>query len=265
VIAGHDALAQTSTAQQTPAVQPAPAAQDNPATAPSSQNTPLDTLAKLCSALESNDVTAIDECLCSDGNDPASADLGRESIEGEAAVYRISKDWRDKFGQSMAISGFAFGTFGKESTESALRGTLDFPGGPQVTIDGDVAQVRIPLPPEFFTGTGPNRASFFARWSGAMLVFNRVGSDWKLNTDRTINFIINTARMDGNNTDIIELGAKIEKGVGDALNSVAAKIEDGSISTRARAVKVAQTSLEQVFRDCRVRGANFTVLPVVGG
>ena len=98
-----------------------------------------------------------------------------------------------------------------------------------------------------------------------MLVFNRVGSDWKLNTDRTVNIIINVARTDGNNTDVIELGAKVEQGVGDALNAVAAKIEDGSISTRAHAVNGVQTALMQVFRDCHVRGANFTVLPVIGG
>ncbi len=232
VIAGHEVLAQMPAAQPAPVVQSAP--QNNPATQSSSQNTPLDTLAKLCTAIESNDVGAIDDCLCGDGNDAASADLGRASMEGEAAVYRISKDWRDKFGQPMSVSGFAFATFGKESMESALRGTLDFPGGPQVTIDGDNAQLRIPLPPEFFAGAGPTRASFLARWSGAMIVFNRVGSDWKINTDRTVNFIINVARMDGNNTDIIQLGAKIEQGVGDALNAVAAKIEDGSIASRAK-------------------------------
>jgi RNA polymerase sigma factor (sigma-70 family) len=266
VIASHGAFGQSPAAQPTPAMQPAPAAgQENPATQSSSQSTPLDTLAKLCSALESNDVTAIDECLCGDGNNPASADMGRASIEGEAAVYRLSKDWRDKFGQPMAVSGFSFATFGKESTESALRGTLDFPGGPQVTIDGDVAQLRIPLPPEFFTGTGPNRMSFLAPWSGAMIVFNRVGSDWKINTDRTINFIINVARVDGNNTDVVELGAKIEQGVGDALNAVAAKIEDGSLPTRAKAVKAVQTGLMQAFRDNGVQGASFAVLPVVGG
>jgi RNA polymerase sigma factor (sigma-70 family) len=267
VIAGHGVFAQSPAAQPTPAVQPAPipTPQDNPATQPLSQNTPLDTLAKLCAAIESNDVTAIDECLCSDGNDPASADLGRASIEGEAAVYRISKDWRDKFGQPLSVSGFSFGTFVKESMESALRGTLDFPGGPQVTIDGDVAQLRVPLPPEFFAGSGPNRVSFLARWSGAMVVFNRVGSDWKLNTDRTVNIIINVNRVDGNNTDVVELGAKIEQGVGDALNAVAAKIEDGSISTRAQAVTAVQTSLMRAFRDCRVRGASFAVLPVIGG
>jgi RNA polymerase sigma factor (sigma-70 family) len=263
IIAGHGALAQMPTAQPAPAAQPAP--QDNPATQPSSQGTPLDTLAKLCAAIESNDTGAIDDCLCSDGNDPASADLGRGSIEGEAAVYRISKDWRDKFGQPMAVSGFSFGTFGKESMESALRGTLDFPGGPQVTIDGDVAQLRVPLPPEFFAGVGPDRASFFARWSGAMVVFNRVGSDWKLNTDRTVNYIINVERIDGNNTDIIELGAKIEQGIGDALNGVAAKIEDGSIASRGQAVKAVQTELMRVFRDNKVRGVSFTVLPVIGG
>jgi RNA polymerase sigma factor (sigma-70 family) len=263
VIAGHGVLAQTPAAQSGPVIQPAP--QNNPATLPSSQNTPLDTLAKLCAAIQTNDVTAIDDCLCSDGNDPASADMGRASIEGEGAVYRISKDWQDKFGQPLAVSGFSFGTFGKESTESALRGTLDFPGGPQVTIDGDVAQLRIPLPPEFFTGTGPNRLSFLARWSGAMIVFNRVGSDWKINTDRTINFIINVARMDENNTDVVQLGAKLEQGVGDALNAVAAKIEDGSITSRPRAVSAVQSGLMRAFRDNGVRGASFAVLPVIGG
>jgi RNA polymerase sigma factor (sigma-70 family) len=270
VVVSHIALAQAPGSQSVPPAQSAPLSasvvQIAPATQPYSQATPIDTLSKLCAAMESNDARGIDDCVCSDGTNRDQADLGRILFEGEGVNYRISKAWKDKFGQALMIPGFGLDAFADHHTvHTALRAMLDLPGGPQSTIDGDIAQVRIGLPAEYFAGSGPDRSPFLGRWSGATLVFNRVGRDWKLNTDRTVNVIVTTNRMDGNEDDILHLAASIEQGIADSLNDVAAKIENGAIHSPTQGARAVQTKLVSVFQTNRVNGANLVAVPVIGG
>jgi RNA polymerase sigma factor (sigma-70 family) len=259
------APAQTAVAEQpNSGAQSAP--QSGSTTQPDLQATPIGALSKLCAAIEADDASTIDDCLCSDGTNQAEEDLGRGMFHEEAAAYRISKAWRDKFGQRLSVSGLSFDDFaGGHTVQSALRAMMDVSGGLQVTIDGDDARVRVPLPPEYFAGSGPNRLTFLGRWSGATLVFNRIGPDWKLNTDRTVNFIDSVSRMSGNDVDIFELGATIAQGIADSLNDVASKIEGGSIHSHTQAARAVQTGVGHVFRDNHVNGSSFTALPVIGG
>jgi hypothetical protein len=187
--------------------------------------------------------------------------LGRGFVEEAAAAYRIEKAWKDKFGVEMQVSNLKFDEFPKGDYATLYRGTLDKPGGPEVTIDGDVGHMRVPLPPEVFSGTsGPNH-----HWSGAMLVFSRVDGDWKLNTDRTFNFVIDLSPEPGNSQSEVDIENKLMQGVNAMLDSVAGQIENGAITSPGRAATAVTSQMGKVCRDARVRGGGITAMPMIGG
>jgi hypothetical protein len=238
-----------------------PPQSDAPTTQPMSQATPLEALGKLCAAIKADDKSMIEECLCDDGKDPRTAAMGRYFVEEAAAALRIESAWKKKFGASMSVPDLGFDDFPNGDYATLYRGTLDAPGDREITIDGDTAHMRVPLPPEVFSGaSGPNH-----HWSGAMIVFTRVKGDWKLNSDRTFNFVINLYREPGNNSDEIDIENKIMEGVNATLNNVATRIEIGSLTSPGRAASAVKTQMEKVFRNARVRGSGITVLPVIGG
>jgi RNA polymerase sigma factor (sigma-70 family) len=232
-----------------------------PTTQPMSQVTPLETFSKLCAAIEADDTATIDECLCDDGKDPATAAMGREFVEEAGAALRIENAWKGKFGVAMHVPNLGFDDFPKGDYATLYRGTLDAPGGPEVTIDGDLARMRVTPPPEAFSGpSGPNH-----HWSGAMLVFSRVDGNWKLNTDRTFNIIINLSREPGNDLSDVDIENKVMQGVNDTLNKVADQIEDGTIKSSGLAASAVQRQIMKVFRNAHVQGSGITVVPVIGG
>jgi RNA polymerase sigma factor (sigma-70 family) len=274
VVAWHSAAVQSPVpsspaAVVTPILADAAASQSNvPATQPMSQATPLDALSKLCAGMEGHDKAMIDECLCDDGNDAAMAALGRAWVEETGYALRFENAWQDKFG---AASGkLVLGEFddfpgGEGDYATLYRGTLDVPNGPEITIDGDVAHVKVPLSPETFAGTGPDRNVAKGRWSGAMLVFNRVGDNWKLNTDRTFDFVIDIDREAGNDEDVVELGNKMLQGLNVLLNELAPQIENGTIKSAGQGASAVKTRTLKIMRDAHLRNGNITVLPVIGG
>lgn len=233
--------------------------------APQGQETPINTLSKLCTAMEQNDQAALDDCICNDGVDPGYAALGRACIRFDAATFRIEKDWANTFGQSMAVSGLNFDMFPAGPFSTVLRGLLEDPNGPTVTTSGDEAQVRILLPPETFTGPGVNRFAPMERWSGAMLILRQTNGVWKLDTDRTFDFVVSVNRMKGNNDDAIDVSAKVESAIAGALNDVASKIEAGQLPTAQQARTAIATAIKATFKSAKVKGTNLTALPVVGG
>jgi RNA polymerase sigma factor (sigma-70 family) len=243
----------------------APPPSNVPATQPMPQSTPLEAMSKLCAGLEADDKAMIDECLCDDGKDAALAAMARESVEEAGISYRLEEAWKDKFGVAMSVPGFSFEEFPDGDYATLFRGTLDVPNGPEVTIDGDVAKMRVPLSPEVFTGTGPDRNVGEGCWSGAMLVFNRRGETWKLNTDRTFNFVISISREPGNKADIVEIENSVGHGVNDALREVATQIEDGTIKSSGRAASAVRTRVLKTFRDASVQSSGITMLPMIGG
>jgi len=236
---------------------------DAATTQPFSQATPLGALQKLCAAIEIDDHATIEECLCDDGKDPAMAKLGHEMIQGMASTYRIEKAWKDKWGQDMKVSGLSFDQFPDGNYQTLIRGTAD--GATDVTYDGDEARIRVPVAAEKFTGTGPDRLVALARWSGAMLVFNKIDGDWKLNTDRTFNLVVQVFRISGNTTDSSEIAAGVAQGIVGALDNIAGQIESGQITARGRAAVQVETLVSHVFQDNKVSGTSYLALPVIGG
>jgi RNA polymerase sigma factor (sigma-70 family) len=262
VIVASKAADAPATLPALPTVANGPAAPDVP---PAFQDRPLDTLIKLSTAIEVNDTSAIDDCLCSDNRNPDTADLGRAWIEGQAAIYRVEKAWRGKFGAAMSEPSFGFDDFVQETFHDALRNMLSAPGGPPATVDGDVALVSIPTPPDFFAGTGPYRLPDLQRWSGAKLVFNRIDGNWRLNTDRSFNFELYAGWITNPHDDIVAASAKGQFGVNRALDDVAARIEDGSLDTRAKAIKAGQTEVMRAVADAGMNRSRMRILPVIGG
>jgi RNA polymerase sigma factor (sigma-70 family) len=271
IVADHGVSAQTPVAQAPAPVAATPAgtidnaATDVPATQPFAQSSPLGAYQKLVSAMEANDDVAIEECLTSDNKDPGATILGRGYVRGSAAVYRIETAWKEKFGVDMSVSGLNFDDFPGGAFKTLFKATAEWPGGPEVTMDGDVARIRVPVPPEKFVFPGPDRVAAEQRWSGAMLVLTREDGNWKLNTDRTFNFISNVYRMNGNEADALAIGGSISNQIADLLNSVAGKLESGEITTKQQVVMMIQTGCEKIFRDNKVRGSNLMALPVIGG
>jgi RNA polymerase sigma factor (sigma-70 family) len=238
---------------------------DAPATQPADQSTPLGALNKLCAAMEANDDSAISRCLCDAGKSPFTAQLGRNFVLASASAYHIEKIWTDKFGDDMRVSGLSFDTFPGGDYRTLFRGTADWPGGPEVTVDGDVARIRVPVPPDKFAGTGRNRSAAEARWSGAMLVFNRIEGDWKLNTDQTFNFVVNVERLSSNTTDETRIMGQVVRGVVECLNDVSSHIESGDIASESDAVIEIKMRISKVFSDEQIIGASYMTLPVIGG
>jgi hypothetical protein len=234
---------------------------DIPATQPMSQDTPVDALRKLCEGMKADDKVMIDECLCGDGDDAATTATCRAFVEEAAVSYHIKKAWKDKFGVEMHVPNFGFDDFPNGDYATLYRGTLDVAGGPEVTIDGDVARMRVPLPPKAFSGeNGPNH-----HWSGAMLVFNRVDGNWKLNTDRTFNLVINLSRDAGNKQSDAEAESKVMQSINVGLDDVALRIENGTIKSPGQAASAVATQVGKAFRSGRVHGSGIIALPVIGG
>jgi len=243
----------------------APAPSAAPAASPDGQDSPINTIGKLCTAIEQDDQHSLHECICDDSIDPSYADLGRAWMDDEAANVRVKRVWLDKFGASMSVPNLGFDSFRGGSFNSLLRGVLSDPQGPRITIDGDEAKVRIPLPPDAFTGVSADRFAANERWSGAMLVLKQSGGVWRLDTDRTFNFVIGLGRKPGNNDDAIAGEAIICHGVADTLNSTAAKIEDGSFTTPKQAASAVTKGMVAAFDAAKVTGSNINALPVIGG
>ncbi|MGD0769071.1 MAG: sigma-70 family RNA polymerase sigma factor [Tepidisphaeraceae bacterium] len=236
------------------------------ATQPSDQSTPLNALKKLSDAVQSNDRAAIAECLCDDGVDPDAAAMARAFFLEEAGIWRLQNAWKDKFGAAISATGLNFDDFpGHGTFETLLSQMLDFPDGLETSINGDIAQVRVPLPREAFVAPPPNQISALGRWSGAMLVFKQANGNWKLDTDRTFNFLAYVAEQPGNNKSDLAIEAKIISEMADGLDAVASDIESGKITARQQASSGVEAAARRAFRDAHVDGASFVTLPVVGG
>ena len=261
---GHGASAQTPvTPQVAPVVAAAAPVVTAPAKAVALQDTPLHTLQTICQGIETDNKSMIDACLCDDGNDPALAGLGKVFVDGAGSLYRIQKDCNEILNAPLQISDLSFSDVA--TTIGGIRGMLAVPDQLQVKIDGDIAQIRISLPPQVFAGVGPDRNIAMGRWSGAMIVMQRVGGDWKLNTDRTFNFLIGISRLEGNRTDNVEVERQVQQGISDSMESVAGQIEAGSITTPSAAGNAVRTRVLRAFREAGVNGSTITVLPVIGG
>jgi RNA polymerase sigma factor (sigma-70 family) len=236
-----------------------------PATQPLAQATPLGALQKLSAALEADDHEAVEECLCDDGKDAAQAKLGRAVVQFMGTVYRLDKAWKDKFNVDTKVSGLNFNTFPDGDYVTLIRGTAEAGDALEISFQGDEARIRVPAPAEKFTGTSIDRLAAMGRWSGAMLIFNNIDGNWKLNTDRTFNIMVNVSRRPGNRKDSVEMSAKIGEGISSVLDDVASQIESGKITAKSRAASAVQSGVGKVFRDNDVDGSSFTMLPVIGG
>ncbi|MGD0540877.1 MAG: sigma-70 family RNA polymerase sigma factor [Tepidisphaeraceae bacterium] len=270
VVVGHGQAPPQAPAQPPPAqVAAAPVLADvtpADATQPSDQSTPVDALRKLSTAVQTNNRPAIAECLCDDGVDPDAAAMARAYFLEQASVWRLQNVWKAKFSAPMSAPGLGFEDFpGRGTFETLLSRILDFPGGLEATIDGDIAQVRIPLPREAFVSPGRDQITALGRWSGAMLVFKQVGGNWKLDTDRTFNFVASVARQPGNNKSDLAIQRKVFAELADGLDALASDIERGKISTRQRAINGIVAAAAKAFRDAHVDGAALGTLPVIGG
>jgi RNA polymerase sigma factor (sigma-70 family) len=234
-----------------------------PATQPLAQSTPLGALQKLSAALEADDHEGVEECLCDDGKETAK--LGHAVVQTMGCTYRIEKAWKEKFNADMKVSGLGFDTFPDGDYVTLIKGTADAGSALEVTFDGDEARIRVPLPPERFMKAGPDRIVAEGRWSGAMLVFSRIDGNWKLNTDRTFNFVVNVWRHPNNKTDEVELDANIAEGINRLLDDISGQIESGKITTKSHAVSAVQSGVGKVFRENNVDGSSYMMLPVLGG
>jgi hypothetical protein len=235
-----------------------------PATQPLAQATPLGTLQKLRDAMAADDHDSIEECLTDDGKDPAAAKLGHAMVQEVASVNRIETAWQDKFGQSMKFSDLNFDLF-PDGDFQTFRQIVDVGSNLDITFNNDEARVRIPLPPEKFTGVGPDRITAFSRWSGAMLVLTQVNGDWKLNTDRSFNLIVHAYRKPGNNADAVQIVANVEEQMYATLDDVANQIESGKLTTKSRALTTVESRIGRIFENNKVEGCTYMTLPVIGG
>ncbi len=275
VVTTHGSTANSQTAlTPTPAMTiplaldavPPPATQALDSQTPSDQQTPFDTLGKLCASIEAGDRSAISECLCDDGTSPADAALARIGFDLEASVFHLDQAWRSKFGGPVAVRGVGFAMVPSGLTiDSFLHELLKLSPAPQTTIDGDFAQMRVPLPPDMFAGTGENRIAAFGRWSGAMIVFKHVDNRWKLDTDRTFNFYVEISRQPGNKRDSILIEQQICSEMSRGLDGIAQSIQQGSISTKEQASDAVLSTCRRSDLNANANGDNWFVLPVIGG
>ena len=236
------------------------------ATQPLDQFTPVNALRKLSASVQTNDRAAIAECLCDDGADPDAAAMARAFFLEQASVWRLQQVWETKFTEAMNPPGLNFDDFpGKGTFEMALNHIVDFPGGLDTTIDGNIAKVRVPLPKEDFLSPGPDALTPLGHWSGAMLVLKQVDGNWKLDTDRTFDFLASVARHPGNNKKTLAIQTQICTELVDGLDGVSSDIESGKIATRQRTISGIEAAASRAFRDAHVDGAAFMTLPLVGG
>ncbi|HMB95812.1 MAG TPA: hypothetical protein VKK61_07210, partial [Tepidisphaeraceae bacterium] len=265
IVREHLAVADSSS-NPTPTVtaQAAPAAA--PATQPIDQSTPTLALRKLALAIRADNLGMIDSCLTDDGTDPEVANFARSIFHLDAASYRLNHAWNATFKMPMKVTGFSFLMF--ETLDGGFDAlfdkTLDVPNGPDVKIDGNTAMIRIGIPRETFTGTGPDRDAAQGRWSGAMLVLTKVNGDWKLNTDRSFTIMVNVNAPGSNDSKYLTM-QKLQDAFHDGLDKVAADIENGTITTPADAASQGHDAAMDASASCGVRGDNINILPVIGG
>jgi len=235
-------------------------------TQPSDQSTPVDTLKKLSAAVQADDPDSIADCLCDDGVDPDAAATARRFFLFQAAVWRLKNAWQTKFNEPMNPPNLNFDDFpGHGTFETLLAQILDFPGGLQATIDEDTAQVRIPLPREAFISPGKQQITALGHWSGAMLVFKRIGGDWKLDTDRTFNFVVQLGRQTGNTKSDLVIEHLIYSELSDTIETAAADIESGTLATRQSAINRLQAAARRTYKDAHIDWDDDMILPVIGG
>ncbi len=164
------------------------------------------------------------------------------------------------------MPGLNFEDFpGRGTFETMLARMVEYPSGLEATIDGDNAQLKVPLPRDAFVSVGPDRLLALGRWSGAMMVFKRIDGNWKLDTDRTFTFIGGIARQLGNGQDASVIHAKVASELGDGLAAVAADIKSGKISTRQEAITAIVAAATKAFKAAHVDGTTLMTLPVIGG
>jgi RNA polymerase sigma factor (sigma-70 family) len=244
----------------------AAAPENEPTTQPFSQNTPLDTLTKLDTALQTDDHTAIVQCLYDNGADPEAAALARDFFLLNANICQIQRAWQTKFNEPMNVPGMKFDLFpAGGGLEMLLDRLLKIPNGPTVRIDGDVARVRVDLPPEIFAGTGIDRNVALGHWAGATLFLKRVGNIWKLDTDLTLNLVVSVNRRPGNNEDVLVLKQKIFDDLSQSLQKIAAQINNGSMKYPQEAADAVQNAQRHASDETHTDGDSLIVLPVVGG
>ena len=193
--------------------------------------------------------------------------MARNFLFYDAGVGRLDKAWQAKFGVAREIPGWGMTMFpGHGHFGTVLTRIVDFPGGLKATIDGDIAQVRIPLPRDAFISPGSDKITALGRWSGAILIFKQVGGNWKLDTDRTFTFVSFIHRKPGNNDGDLAILQKLGAKLADGLDMVAGDIESGDLATPEAAVDEALTNvLSPAIRDAHVDGCDTMLLPVIGG
>lgn len=241
-------------------------AQAAPTTQPIDQSTPTSALRKLTLAIRADNLAMIDSCLTDDGTDPEMANLARSLFHMQGAVYRLYHAWDAAFKVPVRVPGFSFNMFEyfDGGFDTLFEKTLDVPNGPEVKIDGNMATIRIGIPREAFTGTGPDRADADGRWSGGMIVLTKVNGDWKLNTDRSFTIMVNVNAPGSTDPKYVTM-QKVQDAYHDALDKVAADIENGTITTPGDAGNQTHDAAMQASASCGVRGDNIDILPVLGG
>ena len=238
------------------------------ATQPSNQYTPENALRTLSEAVLADDRQAIAECLCGDGVDPDAAGAGRAFFFAQASQGRLERAWQAKFEVPMDVPGLTLDMFpGRDGTfEALLSGTADFPGGLQVTVDGNMARLRVPLPREELRMPDPShRLTAMGRWSGATLVFKQVDGNLKLDTDSTFNFVVLASRRPGNTQNDLAIMEKVEMEIADGIDALAADIESGKIASSQPVIIGIEAIARRSFKDARIDGGGFIPLPLIGG
>jgi hypothetical protein len=181
----------------------------------------LDALNKLCRAMETNDRTTIAEC--GDDESDATAGLARSLFMEEVSVSRIQNAWKTKFAVSMALPHINFDLFAAGGGfEMFLGRVLENPNSLQTQID-DAAHMRVSLPAELFAGTGIDPVA----------------------TNHSPNFPGDINRRPENITGAVLIEQKICDEWARALNEIATKVEDGSISTKQAAARAIEDAAQR--------------------
>jgi RNA polymerase sigma factor (sigma-70 family) len=239
-----------------------------PATTQSSgQSSPINALRKLAQAMQADDRAAIADCLCGDGLDPDATAAARAFCFTQAAEFRIRRAFLEKFNIEPDPPGLVLYIFPDHGTlEKLLTDTLNSPLLLPATIDGDTARIRVPVPAKEFVDPNPLlRRSAMTHWSGATLVLKQINGDWKLDTDRSINFDITLNHHAGNtDTDLANM-AKVYTVGADKFDEIASDIETGVLTTPNRAIDSFEAAVRTAFKSARIDHGSFTPLPMIGG
>jgi RNA polymerase sigma factor (sigma-70 family) len=232
-----------------------------------SQATPIDTLRKLSAALHQDDRPAVDACLTDDGTDPDMAALVRAHFHEMGAWSHVLAAARKSFNRDdipLKTVGFTMFPAMDGGYETMIDKMLE-KDPEDLKIDGDTALVRVNnVPRELLGGTGLNRKRHTERWSGATLFFRKVDGDWKLDTSRSINIVLQT-QLRNNNADPVKVSAQLCNSIADAMAEGAAQIESGQLATIAAAGAAIERTAVDAFRACGANMMSTNSLPVVGG